>query len=767
MENGLVRFGQFKGQGIAVVTSGGDSQGMNPSLRAVVRVGLYVGCRIFYIKEGYQGMITGGENIVEATWDSVSSIIHRGGTIIGSARSKEFMTLEGKLKCAKNLVKRGISNLIVIGGDGSLTGARDLRRMWPDLLSQLQKSGEITAEEAQKHHGLRVVGLIGTIDNDFPGTNMTIGADSALHRILEAVNAIASTANSHRRTFILEIMGRHCGYLALKTALTTEADYVFIPEMPPPANWPEDLTKKIHVSSMAGKRLHLIVLAEGATDIDGNPITAVMVRNYAAEKLGLDARITVLGHVQRGGSPSAFDRILGSRSGAAAVFTLMDLRYDEDPAVVAVQGNHMKKLELEQCIQIMNEMKEAIKDKQFDKALSLRGKSFQNNFDVFRTLNKLEPKSHSGGEKERILAVVQIGTPACGMNAAVFSFVRHACHRGGKVYGIYGGLEGMVAGQFQHLNWGDVHGWVQEGGSFLGTKRIFPDESMYPKIAEMLNKFQVGALCIMGGYEALYATYCFVQERKKHREFCIPIMVIPATINNNVPGSEFSIGADTALNTITKTCDLFRQSAMGTKSRVFIVEIMGKKCGYLCSMGALASGADSSYIYEEPFTIEDLTKDVRHMVSKMKHGKVLRGLVLRNEDCNLNYSTDFMTRLYAEEGKEAFTTRKNILGHIQQGDTPSSFDRSLGIKLGAKAIDWLYGNFDKFSTSDGKICTDLPESVMIIGLFGDQYCNTPLNELIPYIDFENRDSKCKWWMSLRRLFKVLALHESNYSDDVN
>ncbi|NXW56254.1 PFKAM protein, partial [Eurystomus gularis] len=195
--------------------------------------------------QGYQGLVDGGENIKEATWESVSMMLQLGGTVIGSARCQDFRTREGRLKAARNLVKRGITNLCVIGGDGSLTGADTFRAEWSSLLAELLKAGGITAEEAKKSSHLNIVGMVGSIDNDFCGTDMTIGTDSALHRIMEIVDAITTTAQSHQRTFVLEVMGRHCGYLALITALACGADWVFIPESPPEDDWEDHLCRRL------------------------------------------------------------------------------------------------------------------------------------------------------------------------------------------------------------------------------------------------------------------------------------------------------------------------------------------------------------------------------------------------------------------------------------------------------------------------------------------------------------------------------------------
>ena len=233
-----LEYNLYNGRSIAVFTSGGDSQGMNSAVRAVVRIGRYLGCKVYFIKEGYQGMVDGGNHIVEAHWSSVSGIINKGGTMIGSARCMDFKEREGRLKAAKNLIDRSITNLVVIGGDGSLTGANCFRNEWSGLLEELVTKKLITEVQAKKNSHLNIVGMVGSIDNDFCGTDMTIGTDSALHRIIDAVDCIIPTASSHQRTFIMEVMGRHCGYLALVAGIVSEADFVFIPEWPPSVNWP-------------------------------------------------------------------------------------------------------------------------------------------------------------------------------------------------------------------------------------------------------------------------------------------------------------------------------------------------------------------------------------------------------------------------------------------------------------------------------------------------------------------------------------------------
>ncbi|CAL8138130.1 unnamed protein product [Orchesella dallaii] len=756
--------GSCKGKGMAVLTSGGDSQGMNAAVRAVVRVGIYLGCKVHFIREGYQGLVDGGEHIQEASWGSVSGIIHKGGTVIGSARCKDFMTREGRLKGAKNLIDRGITNLVVIGGDGSLTGANLFRQEWPSILEELLKLERITAEQKAKFSHLNIVGMVGSIDNDFCGTDMTIGTDSALHRIIDCIDAIVSTAYSHQRTFILEVMGRHCGYLALVGALTSEADFVFVPEDPPPVDWQKKLCDKLEQERAQGQRLNIIIVAEGAIDRDGNPVTAEQVKQVVVDNLQQDTRITVLGHVQRGGSPSAFDRILGCRMGAEAVMALMDATPESEACVVSLDGNQAVRVPLMACVEKTKAVAKAMAEKQWELAVQLRGRSFTRNLETFKMLTRLKPpKSAFDADGHGVggytLAVVHIGAPACGMNAAVRSFVRNCIYRGDTVMGVHDGIQGLIEGQIEEIKWSDVTGWISQGGAFLGTNRTVPTPETLPLIAEQIRKTNIQALLIIGGYEAFQTCLILAENREKFKALCIPLMCIPATISNNVPGTDFSLGCDTALNEITEICDRIRQSAQGTKRRVFIVETMGGYCGYLATLAGLAGGADAAYIYEEPSGIDDLVQDVKHMASKMATGGISRGLILRNEKANENYSTDFISNLYSEEGKQYFTTRVNVLGHMQQGGSPTPFDRNMGTKMAAKAVEWF---IDKLSNEKN---FSTPQSAVMLGIVRRQYRCTPIQELKLYTDFKHRIPCHQWWLNIRPLLRILAKHESTYVEE--
>uniref|UniRef100_A0A8C1SI54 ATP-dependent 6-phosphofructokinase n=1 Tax=Cyprinus carpio TaxID=7962 RepID=A0A8C1SI54_CYPCA len=715
---------------------------MNAAVRAVVRMGIYVGAKVYFVHEGYQGMVDGGDNIKEATWESVSSMLQMGGTVIGSARCKDFRTREGRLKAAHNLVQRGITNLCVIGGDGSLTGANLFREEWSGLLAELVQQGLIDEEASQKYSALHIVGMVGSIDNDFCGTDMTIGTDSALHRIIEVVDAIMTTAQSHQRTFVLEVMGRHCGYLALVSALACGADWVLIPEMPPEDGWEEKMCQKLSATRSRGSRLNIIIVAEGAIDRHGKAITSSIVKDLVVQRLGFDTRVTILGHVQRGGTPSAFDRILASRMGVEAVLALLETTANTAACVVSLCGNQSVRLPLMECVQMTQEVQKAMDGKRFEEAVRLRGRCVS--YALFSNFN---------------VAVLNVGAPAAGMNAAVRSAVRVGISEGHKMFAVSDGFEGFYKGQIKEIKWADVGGWTGQGGSLLGTKRTLPAKHI-DKIAEQMRKYNINALLMIGGFEAILGIMELLAARGTYEELCVPMVMVPATVSNNVPGSDLSIGADTALNAITDTCDRIKQSASGTKRRVFIIETMGGYCGYLASVGGLAAGADAAYIFEEPFDIRDLQSNVEHLTEKMKTG-IQRGLVLRNENSNENYTTDFIYQLYSEEGKGVFDCRKNVLGHMQQGGAPSPFDRNFGTKIAAKAMQWITKKLNE-SYRKGRVFANTEDSACLLGMRRRAMVFQPVVQLKDETDFVHRIPKEQWWLKLRPLMKILAKYKTSY-----
>jgi len=392
---------------IAVLTSGGDAGGMNAAVRAVVRTALSHGIDAYVINEGYQGLIDGGDAIRRVSSADVAGILHRGGTVFGTARCAEFRTQEGRRKAVRNLLERRIDSLVVIGGDGSLTAANLFREEWADVVAKLVENGEVTAEVADSHPFLRLVGLVGSIDNDMSGTDMTIGADTALHRITEALDAIRSTASSHQRTFVVEVMGRHCGYLALTAGLATSANWLLIPERPPDTeDWAQKMCAAMREGREIGRRQSLVLVAEGAQSRDGTPITVEDVKEVLEEQLGEDARVTILGHVQRGGAPSAFDRYLATLLGHAAVEQLLADAPESTPQLIGIRGNEVASSPLMQCVERTREAAERIAQQDYEGAMQLRGGSFPETLAILNTMQQAAARPTAPGRRRFRLAVL-------------------------------------------------------------------------------------------------------------------------------------------------------------------------------------------------------------------------------------------------------------------------------------------------------------------------------------------------------------------------
>ena len=288
---------------IGVFTSGGDAPGMNACVRAAVRTGLNLGLNVYGIKYGYNGLIT--NDIYQMKSYSVSNILQRGGTILKSARSEEFRTKEGRKKAFKNLQAKGIEGLVAIGGDGTFTGAN------------------IFYEE----FGIPIVGAPGTIDNDLYGSDYTIGFDTAVNTALDAIDKIRDTANSHDRVFFIEVMGRHSGHIAVSCGIGGGAELVMIPET---STTIQDVIDTLNQGRDQEKTSAIIIVAEG--DEQGN---AHEIANRVKDKLPkLDIRVSTLGHMQRGGAPTSFDRLLASRLGLSAVEGLVDGKHNVMAGVI-------------------------------------------------------------------------------------------------------------------------------------------------------------------------------------------------------------------------------------------------------------------------------------------------------------------------------------------------------------------------------------------------------------------------------------------------
>lgn len=299
-------------QKIGLLTSGGDAPGMNAAIRAVVRTAIYHDLKVVGIRRGYTGLVHG--DFTDMDLGSVADIIHRGGTILQTSRSQEFMTPEGRDKAMEQMKNAGIDGLVVIGGDGTFRGAVELNKL-----------------------GMLTVGIPGTIDNDIPATDKTIGFDTVINTVVDAINKIRDTATSHERVFVIEVMGRHSGQIALAAGLAGGAESILIPEIPVDIS---DVVANMKRGMARGKRHSIIIIAEGFGD-------SIEIAKDIQAKSGLETRISILGYIQRGGTPSALDRLLASRMGGKAVKTLL---LGEGNKMLAVQGENIVALDLESTL---------------------------------------------------------------------------------------------------------------------------------------------------------------------------------------------------------------------------------------------------------------------------------------------------------------------------------------------------------------------------------------------------------------------------------
>lgn len=729
---------------IGVLTSGGDAPGMNAAVRAVICTAAHHGIDVYAIHEGYHGLVNGGALIRRMEPADTNGILHRGGTAIGTARSKEFRTRDGRRSAARNMLEHGINALVVIGGDGSLTGAEIFRQEWPELLAELVDSDQISPDVANNHPFLRIVGLAASIDNDLSGTDMTIGADTALHRIVEAMDALRSTASSHQRTFVVEVMGRHCGYLALMAALATAANWLLIPEQPPAEDWALQMCRDVKAGRDIGRRQSVVLVAEGAQDTHGNPITAEHIKSLLEQELGEDTRITILGHVQRGGAPTAFDRYLATLLGHAAVERLLTEEEDASPQLIGLRGNRVVTTPLMDCVAQTQAVAERINAKDFDGAMLLRGGSFRQSYKILQTIQQAAARPTPAGRRRFRLAIVHSGGPAPGMNNAVRAFVRLGLDRGYTVMAVKNGFRGLRDGDVQEMGWMDVSGWVSDGGAEIGTNRYVPWGAPVAQIAEQIAAHRIDGLVMAGGWAGYQAANELHRHRAQYPALDIPIVCMPMTINNDVPGTELSIGSDTALNSIVADVDKIRQSAVATR-RVFVIEVMGHDCGYLALLSGLASGAERIYLPEEGITLDSLTDDIHTLADGFRSGKRL-GLIIRGEGADAVYTTGFLTSLFEKEGGTLFDARQAILGHIQEGGDPSPFDRIHATSLTARCIEFLSEQLE----SGGRASA-------MLGFQSGRLQFTDLTSYPTLIDYQAQRALEQRWMDRRGLAEIMRV----------
>ncbi|KAG8626261.1 hypothetical protein KVT40_005206 [Elsinoe batatas] len=751
------------------MTSGGDSPGMSGAVRAVVRQTIASGCDSYAIYEGYEGLVQGGDMIREMTWEDVRGWLSEGGTLIGTARCKAFMERPGRLQAARNLIEKGIDALVICGGDGSLTGADKFRNEWGGLVEELEGKGMVSKEQRERYRHLNIVGLVGSIDNDMSSTDATIGCYSSLQRICQAVDFIDATAFSHQRAFVVEVMGRHCGWLALMAGVSCGADFIFIPEHPPSENWEEEMCDIISRHRKLGKRKTIVIVAEGAIDRELNHISPTKVKDLLSNKIGLDTRVTTLGHVQRGGNACAYDRMLSTMQGVEAVKAVLDATPETPSPVICIVENKIVRKPLLEAVRLTHQVAEAIEKRDFATAMRLRDAEFAEYYAAYNITTATDKEDmRVPKEKRKRIGIIHVGAPAGGMNAATRAVVAYCLVRGHTPVALHNGFPGLCRhhddspiGSVREVTWLDAESWASKGGSEIGTNRGLPSEDL-PTTAFCFEKYALDALFVVGGFEAFTAVSELRKARTTYPAFRIPMVVLPATVSNNVPGTEYSIGSDTCLNALIDYCDAIKQSAAASRRRVFVVETQGGASGYIATLAGLSIGALAVYTPEEGIHLKMLASDIlflKQQFAKDKGANRSGKIILRNEKASKTYTTEIIANIIREESGGRFDARFAVPGHVQQGGIPSPMDRVRAVRFGVRSVQhlerFLLDEEGKYGTRE-KVCED-ELSAAVIGIRGAQVRFAPMRKVEEEeTDWKDRRPKEEFWMGLTGMVDTLS-----------
>lgn len=676
------------------------------------------------------------------------------------------------------MIIKGIDALVICGGDGSLTGADRLRGEWPSLLEELVQLNELTAEQVAPFKHLNIVGLVGSIDNDLSMTDATIGCYSSLARICEAIDSVDTTATSHQRAFVIETMGRNCGWLTLMAGVATGSDFIFIPEQPPKAGWEEEMLGIIKKHRAMGKRKTIVIVAEGATDINRKEIKASQIKDVLS-KAGLDTRVTQLGHVQRGGQPVAYDRMLSTLQGVEAVKAVLEATPETPSPVICMIENKIVRRPLLEAVAQTNKVAEALERKDFDTAMKLRDAEFAEYYRSYQiTTSAEQPKLLLPENKRMRVGIIHVGAPAGGMNAATRAAVAYCLSRGHTPVALHNGFPGLIRhhsdkpiGAVREISWIDAETWSNKGGSEIGTNRGLPSEDL-ETVAAVFKNYKIQGLFVIGGFEAFTAVSELRKGREHYKSFKIPMVrpillsgnhlltagqvILPATISNNVPGTEYSIGSDTCLNALIQYCDACRQSASASRRRVFVIETQGGESGYIATVAGLSIGAFAVYTPEDGINLKMLDRDIDHLseVFKKDHGQNRAGkIVLVNEKASKTYSVQIIADMIAEAGKGKFESRHGVPGHFQQGTTPSPMDRVRAVRFAFRSLEHLEG----FAGLDPDEVDDDPMSTAVIGIKGAKVLFSPMEQIEKKeTDWHRRRPKKEFWMELKEVVDMLS-----------
>lgn len=899
---------------IAVLTSGGDAPGMNMCVHAIVRTAIRCNSMVYGVYDGYTGLINDG--IKRLGFNDVVKHAPMGGTFLRSSRCPEFMERSGRKRAVWCLLKKGIDCLVVLGGDGSVKGAQILRNEFDGFVDEfvsedvlkfeceetsetnsisgskeeaqmVDKSPSVCNEAARdvesknamatriskhgdmlvlsKRYSLKVVHIPCSIDNDIPSTDTMIGSDTALHRVIECFDSLSFTMDSHRRAFVIEVMGRHCGFIALMSGFAVNADFVLLPESTN-ASWRDKVIGCIRKVRKDGKNGIAVILAEGATDPMGKKINAEDVKDLIVKETGIDSRVLKLGHIQRGGAPSARDRILSVLSGMEAVSNLL---YGVETAVsICSQNNMLRRVGMKELIEECERVKgldekgnvEGSRGSFFRMAHSLLeelrayGKKdidenigcnrVHMNNTVIRTDQKPDLKNSRGRADVKTSGVASTKTGAKiipnkilvlhhgrrvpGMNVALNTIVEYCHQMNQQLFCSENGFEGLLNDKLIRPSKYEFLSMIHDGGSVIGCS--FGGEDAH-RIVDKLVYHGIRNVVMMGGVECLWVierirnvvekaieeleatintaeteankTSNNKNEQKEtsktnektadtredakndgeaatraHRLRILKgfrVILIPFSQENNIPGTEMSIGTDTALNSITHSVDRVRLSATSTRKQVFLVEVSGTT-GYLSLMGGIASNAFECFIPERAESIDFLSKVCKKIRKRYAMNDKQGIVVMRcSQSFNRMSSASLCTLMRSDNGcydgchdssqainhpsmrnannahntscamHKGFAVNFVVLGEIQAGSNPSPTDRIMSAVLGMRAIKFLMGMDEE----------NVDVKYGVIGLEGQLIIVTEIEKSINEYKDLRRMPRGNEWLRYDSIFNML------------
>jgi len=649
---------------IGVLTSGGDAPGMNAAVRAVVRTGIANGLIVKGIRRGFSGLID--EDIVDLNSRSVADMIQKGGTFLYTARCPEMITSEGQDKAAETCKKNGIDALIVIGGDGSFRGCLAL-----------------------KDRGINVIGIPGTIDLDIACTEYTIGFDTAVNTAMSAIDKIRDTSTSQERCSIIEVMGRHAGYIALWCGLANGAEAVLTTEL---YNYEEQkLINDIEKKRKSGRKHYIIINAEGIGDSEG---MAKRIE-YAT---GMNTTATILGYLQRGGSPTCKDRVFASAFGAKAVDILIK---GGENRVVAYKNGAFVDFDMDEALSMKKTLDPFLVD--MLGKLTRKGDSR-----VMKNEGMLPIGNEENGDK-KIIGVLTSGMDAPGMNAAIRAVVRSAIGYDMKVIGFRRGYSGLIEKDYLEMTNKTMSETVQRGGTQLLASDCpeFLTEEGQEKAVETLKELQIDALVIIGGNGTMRGGLDLIAKG-------INVIGIPTTIDLDVACTEYTIGFDTAINTAMEAIDKIRDTSQ-SHERCSVIEVAGKKSGHNALWCGIATGAEE--IITNEYHDQNQQRMISEIISKKKLGKRLH-LIVNSE--SVGKSASLAKNIQFATGLE---TRATVLGILQCGGRPSCQDRVFASAMGGKAVEVINsGGKNRIVAYKNGVFTDFDlEKAMKLNKFPDAY----------------------------------------------